>query len=88
MIVFEEVQVPVTGGIFNDSKEPQVMPQMTALLSYRSEQGARAMRDMWDGGAIRPNHVRSCYPWLLFGCGGGGGCGGGSGFVLDSRWGI
>eukprot|EP00752_Nemacystus_decipiens_P013331 g11805.t1 len=56
MIVFEEIQVTMTGGMFKDSKEPQKMPQMAALLSYRSEQGARSMRDMWDGGVLRPKH--------------------------------
>lgn len=57
MIVFEEMEVPISGGVFSGTKERTVMPQMAALLSYRSEEGARAMKDNWDGGALRPQQV-------------------------------
>jgi len=68
MIVFEEMEVPISGGVFSGAKEPTVMPNMAALLSYRSEEGARAMKDHWDGGALRPQQVCRMGAWMRF-CG-------------------
>lgn len=62
LVMFEEMEVPVKGGVFSGGKN-NVMPQVVALVSYRSADSAGAMRDTWDRAALRPQHV--CVPCRL-----------------------
>ncbi|CAM9863158.1 unnamed protein product, partial [Ectocarpus sp. 12 AP-2014] len=57
-VMFEDIDIPVRGGVLAGSKAKNVMPQTAAILSFQSEETARLMRDMWDGGVLRPQHPR------------------------------
>lgn len=67
-VMFEDIDIPIRGGVLAGSKAKNVMPQTAAILSFQSEETARLMRDMWDGGVLRPQHVGlfalDCLLWI------------------------